>query len=913
MATVGIAVQGTPEFASTFEALTNNKPYPWQEELFHRLLTGPPPPDINLPTGAGKTSIIPIWLIALGYQAAAGAIALPRRQVWVVNRRVVVDQATDDAINLRHRLNEESDSPEVSWLRKQFEPLRISGDDVLAISTLRGELEDNREWSRDPAKPAIIIGTVDMIGSRLLFSGYGDSRYWRAQHAGLLGHDSLIINDEAHLSPAFASLLKKIEAFQNDSLKPFRTIRLSATHSTSDCWPKSLEKNQADERFRKVFETRKKLFIQNVPNAKVDQTIIDLAAESGKGRTVVFVTSPEKAQKIAVAIRNKVAPEAGKRVLTLTGTMRGFERDQLIKKNEFKPFTEKTRSPEDYWLVATSAGEVGVNISADRLITGCDTLDHLIQRFGRLNRFGETAGVAHLIAGDKEKDRYAEALKVLSTRLSGNETDGYDISPQALFGFPLDENACSPTPDEAELHPWHIDVWSQTSLGGHRARREVEPWLHGQEPELAETYIAWREHVDILADPELIADTDREDVLEEYPLLAHEQLRESTTELRKKLSKLFAEERNSKVVLRRKPNGAVDAISLPKIRKDLDIRDERRERDVIRELAYSQLILPPGCGQPVDGMFYPEWPNDGEAENSQESPIPYDVSGAIRREDQELSDGIEEESRAAYRAEQQENGTYLLHRIGGFPDKSYPPQPIPKLDQSMLASFAAQRGFRFLLELYAKQEEAEAGSETTLLFFGPARKTRSASQQQTLFVSKHDADVSEYASKIASALKLPKDLTDALAGSGNRHDLGKRREIWQRAAGNWNPLTRKLKKEEPVAKPIEIMRGRQLGGFRHELASLLDAKQDVDASSDANDLLLHLIASHHGHGRPCFQAKAYDREHLTNSADEALETARRFARVQRKYGAWGLAYLEAILRAADGLASAEEPEQPPHA
>jgi len=46
----------------------------------------------------------------------------------------------------------------------------------LAISTLRGELADNREWQTDPARPAIIVGTVDMIGSRLLFSGYGAGR-----------------------------------------------------------------------------------------------------------------------------------------------------------------------------------------------------------------------------------------------------------------------------------------------------------------------------------------------------------------------------------------------------------------------------------------------------------------------------------------------------------------------------------------------------------------------------------------------------------------------------------------------------------------------------------------------------------------------------------------------------------------
>jgi len=51
--------------------------------------------------------------------------------------------------------------------------LRINSNEdasPLAISTLRGELADNREWQSDPASPAIIVGTVDMIGRiRLIY------------------------------------------------------------------------------------------------------------------------------------------------------------------------------------------------------------------------------------------------------------------------------------------------------------------------------------------------------------------------------------------------------------------------------------------------------------------------------------------------------------------------------------------------------------------------------------------------------------------------------------------------------------------------------------------------------------------------------------------------------------------------
>ena len=55
-----------------------------------------------------------------------------------------------------------------------------------AETDLRGQHLDNRLWLEDPAAPAIIVGTVDMIGSRLLFEGYGVTPRMRPVHAGLI-------------------------------------------------------------------------------------------------------------------------------------------------------------------------------------------------------------------------------------------------------------------------------------------------------------------------------------------------------------------------------------------------------------------------------------------------------------------------------------------------------------------------------------------------------------------------------------------------------------------------------------------------------------------------------------------------------------------------------------------------------
>ena len=70
---------------------------------------------------------------------------------------------------------------------------------------MRGGVNWSWLWLERPDRHAIVTGTVDQIGSRLLFRGYGvGQRLWPVD-AALAGADSLIIVDEAHLSDAFLS------------------------------------------------------------------------------------------------------------------------------------------------------------------------------------------------------------------------------------------------------------------------------------------------------------------------------------------------------------------------------------------------------------------------------------------------------------------------------------------------------------------------------------------------------------------------------------------------------------------------------------------------------------------------------------------------------------------------------------
>jgi CRISPR-associated endonuclease/helicase Cas3 len=76
-----------------------------------------------------------------------------------------------------------------------------------------------------------------------------------------------------------------------------------------------------------------------------------------------------------------------------------------------------------------------------------------------------------------------------------------------------------------------------------------------------------------------------------------------------------------------------------------------------------------------------------------------------------------------------------------------------------------------------------------------------------------------------------------------------------------------------------------------------------------DELALHLVASHHGWSRPFFRPQAYDRRAVRESERTAVECARRFGRLQEGWGAWRLAHLEAIFKAADGWVSEMERQE----
>ena len=197
--TVNATVRELPSIPH-FHALTGENPYPWQRRLYMEFVAGQVPVALSIPTGLGKTESVLLALLAQLVNPE-----LPRRVVYIVDRRAIVDQT---AVALRGWIGRIGAVPE---LARAFDGCAaFPGPRSVGLGVLRGGLADDGEWRVDPARPTVVVGTVDMVGSRLLFSGYGAGRSRRAMDAGLVGHDALILLDEAHLAPAMEELLRAL-------------------------------------------------------------------------------------------------------------------------------------------------------------------------------------------------------------------------------------------------------------------------------------------------------------------------------------------------------------------------------------------------------------------------------------------------------------------------------------------------------------------------------------------------------------------------------------------------------------------------------------------------------------------------------------------------------------------------------
>jgi CRISPR-associated helicase Cas3 len=212
---------------------------------------------------------------------------------------------------------------------------------------------------------------------------------------------------------------------------------------------------------------------------------VALSHADSRRRVLVYVWYPKDAEAITDAIAKEVGHD---RVAILTGTIRGHERDEMTtrpleeiddlqRRRQAKVFRDFRLNPDrppperSEYLVATSAGEVGIDLDADEIVCDLTYLDSMIQRFGRLNRLGRSKSTIQVVEipprnerrGDVVDERLIATRKaLLSLPLVGK--NGHKASPLALQALNDRHDAFSKAPRTLPLTDVLLDNWALTSL-----------------------------------------------------------------------------------------------------------------------------------------------------------------------------------------------------------------------------------------------------------------------------------------------------------------------------------------------------------------------------------------------------------------------------------------------------------------
>lgn len=565
-------------FAAFFTAVNGHAPFPWQERLARHLVAGGAWPDLALPTGTGKTAALDIAVFHLAIEAARGAAhrRAPVRIAFVVDRRLVVDDAFSRAERLAEALGwalAEEDGAlrdleagaQARFARVRAEPVvrrvaealkRLAGPDAppLLARRLRGGVPREDDWARTPQQPTLLCSTVDQVGSRLLFRGYGISENMRPVQAGLFGTDCLFLLDEAHLAEPFRQTLAQVAFYQGTDWRasdapqaPFAFAILSATPDSEgkpDPMPEGDEapvwqlddEDEANAVLHRRLQAQKParlLLAASRREAQDEDVEADLALRASEEANrvallveaagtaleqlqgqvphpaiAVVVNRVARARAVFEKLAERFAPADGADAAVdlelMIGPARPAEREALAQRlAPIRTGAERTLK-RPFLIVATQTIEAGVDIDLDGLVSDHAPLDALRQRFGRLNRDGRDITAAGAIVAAKgdlgarvEDPVYGRALKPTWAWLEAAAGDGKTID----FGIaafnaraqavPIPDDVVAKKPDAPVLMPAHLDLFAQTAPTP-AATPAVELWLHGTDVRPAGVNVIWR-------------------------------------------------------------------------------------------------------------------------------------------------------------------------------------------------------------------------------------------------------------------------------------------------------------------------------------------------------------------------------------------------------------------------------------
>ena len=369
---------------------------------------------IDIPTGLGKTAAVVLaWLWnRVLHPNQEQRHAWPRRLVYCLPMRTLVEQTRDNVHAWLEQLRDkygqaDAEEGELAWLAKHSPVVLMGG-------------EDRTDWDLYPERPAIIIGTQDMLLSRALNRGYGMSRYRWPMHFGLLNNDCLWVMDETQLMGPGLVTTTQLDGFRFllwGVEKPCVSWWMSATASRAVF--STTDRQELGVPAPSVFPEAQEIFrdVQERLRAKKDVALLPTRPKTtGKdgsailnqhspGRiTLVIANTVDSARlfhdeiqtQLAKASSNKKKKDSTPqpRLLLLHSRFRARDRQKVL--DELEAFRKQQRSDGSpvpgypgIILFSTQVIEAGYDLSAAKLWSEIAPWSSVIQRLGRLNREGK--------------------------------------------------------------------------------------------------------------------------------------------------------------------------------------------------------------------------------------------------------------------------------------------------------------------------------------------------------------------------------------------------------------------------------------------------------------------------------------------------------------------------------------------
>ena len=914
-----------PEFPAFYRAFNGRDPFPWQARLAEQVaVTERWPVEIGVPTGLGKTACleIAVWWLASQADRAPAERTAPTRIWWVVNRRLLVDSTASQAKRLKKALNaHESGDPKdcqqgngvLSEVADRLRSLSADQDaPPLEVISLRGGIA--ARTPTDPSRPTVVLCTLPMYGSRLLFRGYGSGL--RAVDAAMAGTDSLVLVDEAHLAPHLRSLVLALAECAPDAKPILRGGRSNATVVALTATGEVDRANRFDltddDERNDVVRTRldaaKPTSLRVVDSTDVGQHLAEATAElmseaRGPASFVVFANSPSTARDAFRRLQDQKTSPLGltPEVILLTGRMREREAER-IRARILDPASGMAATTTDrdrarhLVVVATQTLEVGADIDAEYLVTEACGVRALTQRLGRLNRLGHhphsRAIYVHSLppkrraAGHNPQAQaswpvYGEEPDAVLKRLQKacHEKGGtINLSPRRVaevLGPPGDNPGRAP-----EVLPGILWEWVKTTTPP-EGEAPVEPYFNGiAAPEYTVSMI-WRVHVPEAGIRLWPRATDREAV--EVPL----------AEFRDALV-------DDEVVYRLSADGVtVEAVSRAELRPGDQVLLPT-ERGLLDEFGWS-----PHATEPVVDVSLIR------------RGLPLDATAIRRLCGVSVSDlvakalgGLDDE------VDDADRNDAIEQLLGAVRDASPP------------VGWAPSEWSEFTGSLEPRTVEARR-EVTRLRARNPLPEARIGEFDETSLgataqLDPHGEAVGVRAGVVAHRIGVPTELREVIALAGKLHDIGKadpRFQRWLDPEGNAEVPMAKSNAPRHRWEAMRAQAGWPRGGRHEDLSARLVRAWLEDrpdwSSSTLRDLLIHLVVSHHGKGRPLVPP-VRDGTHGTVSSvvsGTGVEVAAdlsvvdwdqpaRFRRLNRHFGPWGLALLESIVIRSDHAVSA---------